>query len=284
MGITPPQPLAILCLDIDGTLLDSNEQVHTNDVWILQHLPPDIQLILTTGRPLHSAKPALQMNGVFQEQGLPIPGVYMNGGVAYFPNEQLCFENPLSTETGQVLYQLSTRFPDSEFVFFTVSEAFLANRTPFGDRVVKNHHINAIGEVSGDLPEKIIKVLVLNEDPEALEKIRQATRGLNAEMAYSLSYIFEFNPPGITKGATLLQLLKGLAMENRPIFAAGDGENDLSLFALAKRSFAPDSARPAILAQADQIIPRNKNGLLLPILEQIRSYLAKNDYPKRPEI
>ncbi len=284
MGLATPQPQVILCLDIDGTILDSNEQVHPNDVRILRHLPPEIQLILTTGRPLHSAKPALQMNGIFQEQKLPIPGVFMNGGVAYFPNEQLCFEHPLSRETSQSILELSKTYPNSEFVFFTVSEAYLGNRTPFGDQVVRNHHIHAIGEVSGDLPDKIIKVLALNEDPEALEMILQATRGLNAEMAYSLPYIFEFNPPGITKGATLLHLLKELAMENRPIFAAGDGENDLSLFALAKRSFAPDTARPTILARADQIIPRQKNGLLLPILEKIRSYLANEGYPNRPEI
>lgn len=284
MGLATPQPQVILCLDIDGSLLDANEQVHPHDVRILRHFPPDIQLILTTGRPLHSAKPTLQANGVFQEKKLPIPGVFMNGGVAYFPNEQLCLEYPLSSETSQSLLELSKTYPNSEFVFFTVAEAYLANRTTFGNQIVKNHHINAVGEASGDLPDKIIKVLVLNEDPEALEMIRQATRGLNAEMAYSLPYIFEFNPPGITKGATLLHLLKKLAMENRPIFAAGDGENDLSLFALAKRSFAPDTARPTLLARADQIIPRHKNGLLLPILEQIRSYLANDGYPKRPEM
>lgn len=284
MGLASPQPLVILCLDMDGTLLDANEQVHPNDVRILQHLPPGIQIILTTGRPLHSAKPALQLNGIFQEQKLPIPGVFMNGGVAYYPNEQLCLEIPLSPETGQKIYKLSTRFPDSEFVFFTVSEAYLANRTTFGDQVVKDHHINAVGEISGDLPDKIIKVMAFNDDPHELEKMRRATRHLNAEIAFSLPYIIEFNPPGVTKGATLFQLMKELALENRPIFAAGDGENDLSLFAMAKRSFAPDSARPTVLAQADQIIPRNKNGLLLPILEQIGSLSANDDYPKRPEM
>ena len=269
MGLTTPQPQAILCLDIDGTLLDSNEQIHPRDIQVMQHFPPEVQLILTTGRPLHSAKPVLQMNGIFQKQKLPIPGVFMNGGVAYFPNEQLCLENPLSQETAQAIFELSKHFPLSEFVFFTVSDAYLANRTTFGDQVVKNHHINAVGEMSDDLPDKIIKVLAFNNDLKELDMIRRATRDLNAEMASSLPYIFEFNPPGVTKGATLLQLLEILAMDNLPIFAAGDGENDLSLFRLAKRSFAPETALPAILERADQVIKRNINGLLLPIFEQI---------------
>jgi hydroxymethylpyrimidine pyrophosphatase-like HAD family hydrolase len=88
-------------------------------------------------------------------------------------------------------------------------------------------------------------------------------------MVYSLPTIFEFNPPGVTKGATLKQLLQALAMDTLPIFAAGDGENDLTLLSTAKRAFAPANAHPAVLEQADVIIPRNKNGLLEPILENI---------------
>ncbi len=273
MGLTTPQ--VVLCLDMDGTLLDANEKVHPNDVRILQHLPPGVQLILTTGRPLHSAKSALQMNGVFQEQKLPIPGVFMNGGVAYFPNEQLCFEHPLSRETSQSLLELSPAFPNSEFIFCTVSEVYRMNRTALGTEICHNHHFNVIGDFDNNIFENIIKVMAFNNDPGELDLIRQASDGLDAEMTISLPFILEFNPPGVTKGAALLQLMKELKLENRPIFAAGDGENDLSLFTLAKRSFAPDSAHPTVLAQADQIIPRDNNGLLLPILDQIGSLSSR---------
>ena len=120
--------------------------------------------------------------------------------------------------------------------------------------------------------------------PAELDLIRQAATGMKAEMAVSLPFIFEFNPPGITKANTLLQLLKELELETVPIFSAGDGENDLSLFDIAKQAFAPDSARPIVLEKANKVIFRNKNGLLEPILDQIRLYLAGNDYPNRPEI
>ncbi|MBG0783482.1 MAG: HAD family phosphatase [Anaerolineaceae bacterium] len=267
--MSDPRPQAILCLDIDGTLLDSDKKIHPNDVRLLQDFPPEIQLILATGRPLHSAKPALQANGVFTQPRLPIPGVFMNGGAAYFPNEELCITRPLSQETVEEIYLLSKDFPDSEFVFFSVSKAYLANRTPYGDMLVKDHFINVVGEISGEPPENIIKILTLSDDPDTLALIRQATRHLDAEMVYSLPTIFEFNPPGVTKGATLKQLLLALAMDTLPIFAAGDGENDLALLSIAKRAFAPANAHPAVLEQANVIIPRNKNGLLEPILENI---------------
>lgn len=269
MGIAVPDPKTILCLDIDGTLIDSNEQIHPKDVQALQHFPPEVLLILTTGRPLHSVKLLLQKNGLFTDRKLPMPGVFMNGGAAYFPDEKLCLAHPFIQETSQMLLDLARTFPSTEFVFFTISEAYPVNPTLYGNRILHLHHIHSVGKALIEILEKIIKVMTMDENPETLDRIREKTKGLAAEMTFSLPYIFEFNPPGITKANTLLQLLQQLASGDFPIYAAGDGENDLSLFRLSKRSFAPDTAHPKILNQADQIIPRNQNGLLEPILKQI---------------
>ena len=255
MGVNTPHPQAILCLDIDGTLLDSNEQVHPNDVRIFQHCPPEIQLILTTGRPLNSAKPVLMMNRVFNEEKLPIPGVFINGGAAYLPDEQLCFEHPLSPQISQTLLELSSAFPNSEFVFCTVSEAYRVNPTALGQHICESHHLNVVGGMDSIPHEKIIKVMAFNNDPAELDLIRQAARGMKAEMAVSLPFIFEFNPPGITKANTLLQLLKELELENIPIFVAGDGERTIyPCSGWQQRSFTPETAHPLILERADQII------------------------------
>ena len=269
MTSTPNHPKAILSLDIDGTLLDANEQVHPNDFQLLQHFPDEVLLVLNTGRPLHSAKDALYKNGLFTKQKLPMPSIFMNGGVAYFPGEQLYLDHPFDPAAGHELLQLTAEFPNTEFVFFAVDIAFLVNPTPFGGRIINQHGINAIGKADFGIVDNIIKALALNDDAEILEMIREKAKGMKAEMSYSLPFIFEFNPPGITKATTLMQLLEKMELQHLPVFAAGDGENDLSLFTLAKRSFTPDTAHPAILERADQIIARNKNGLLQPILEQI---------------
>ena len=55
---------AILCLDIDGTLIDAQGDVHPEDIQAINTLPDDLQLILTTGRMLHSAKGVLKQNGL----------------------------------------------------------------------------------------------------------------------------------------------------------------------------------------------------------------------------
>lgn len=269
MGVNSPHPKAVLCMDIDGTLIDADEQVHPQDIQVLQHFPPEVQPILTTGRILHSAKGVLQENGLFKQPCLPLPGVFMNGGAAYLPQEQLCIEHAFAQNARQALLQLSQAFPNSAFTFFSASEVHLVNPTPFAQHISRLHYLDARETAPKDLPERIIKVMVLEEDPQILNQIKAHTENWEAEMAFSLPYAYEINPPGITKANTLTRLLAVLGLKKLPIYIVGDAENDLSLFRLARRSFAPDTAHPTVLHQADQIIPRGANGLLEPILNQV---------------
>jgi hydroxymethylpyrimidine pyrophosphatase-like HAD family hydrolase len=109
--------------------------------------------------------------------------------------------------------------------------------------------------------------MILDQNHNTLAEIKQLAAGLPIEGAYSLPFAFEINPPGITKANTLVSLLTTMGLDDLPVYIVGDGENDLSLFMKSVMSFAPSSAHPAVLTAADHIIPREKNGLLRPILE-----------------
>ena len=265
----PRQPEALLCIDIDGTLIDSHEKVHPTDIRVLRDFPPEIQPVLTTGRILHSAKGVLRANGLFSEPRLPLPGVFLNGGAAYLPNEILCFEHAFSPETRLALIKLAGVFPQTAFTFFGLSEVHLVNPTPFARCVSKLHYLNAREVPYYELPDRVFKVMVLEEDPELLKAIEAAVKGWDAEMAFSLPYAYEINPPGITKAQTLLALLKAMRLDHLPIYTVGDAENDLSLFQIAKKTFAPATAQQIVIAQTDSVISRKKDGLLAPILSQI---------------
>jgi 5-amino-6-(5-phospho-D-ribitylamino)uracil phosphatase len=114
-------------------------------------------------------------------------------------------------------------------------------------------------------------VMVVESDQQLMTIIKQESQGLPATMATSLSYTYEINPLGINKADGLLRLLKSLHMDGIPIYAAGDAENDLCLFEVAHTSFAPNTAYPQVMEQADQLITREEEGLLAPILKQIQS-------------
>lgn len=262
---------AILCIDIDGTLINSKYEIHPRDIQILLKFPEVIQPILTTGRSLQSAKGVLQANGLFTAIPLPLAGVFMNGGVAYLPNEVLCVQHSFPPQTRDALITLAANNPRTTFSFFSIDAVHLVNTNPFSEHIAHRNYLNAHIADAWDVPQNIIKVMVIEQSRRMIEKIKMASKKLEIEMAYSLPYLFEINPSGITKAETLRVLLKKIQLDDLPIFVVGDAENDLSLFELARESIAPETAHTSILARSNHIIPQNKDGLLMPILGHINS-------------
>jgi 5-amino-6-(5-phospho-D-ribitylamino)uracil phosphatase len=257
----------ILGIDVDGTLIDSNEKIHPKDVALLQNFPGEIQPILTTGRSLHGAKGVLQQNGLFEDEPLPLPGVFMNGGAAYHAEEKLLIQHSFSPHTRQTLVELASKYPDASFSFFTLKDVYLVNPTPFAQHISQLHHLEANEVGANEIPKELIKLMILDQDRTALAKIKHQTKDWDVESAYSLPYALEINPRGVTKANSLKDLLREMQLRGLPIFSVGDGENDLSLFRLSQMRFAPASAHPEILKRADHIIQRDKDGLLGPVLD-----------------
>ncbi len=86
---------------------------------------------------------------------------------------------------------------------------------------------------------------------------------IQAEKTYSLPTIYEIAPPGATKGAGLISLLHALDVPGDvEILVAGDGENDLSLFTVATKSFAPGHASEIVRQAADVIFTPQSAGIL----------------------
>jgi hydroxymethylpyrimidine pyrophosphatase-like HAD family hydrolase len=194
----------------------------------------------------------------------------MNGGVTYLPGEAISQTKTFSPQARQAVINLADNFPQTAFTFFGVNQVYLVNPNPFGRKIGQiNHFILQETDLAG-LPDEIVKVMVVESNPKLMRKVKQESQCLSATLATSLSYTYEINPLGINKADGLLRLLKSLHQDGIPIYAAGDAENDLCLFAVAHTSFAPTTAYPIVVEQADQLITRDEEGLLTPILKQIQ--------------
>ena len=261
---------AVLCMDVDGTLIDANETIHQQDASLLEDFPESIQPILTTGRSLYTACAVLHHNNLFRGEPLPLPGVFLNGGAAYLPGETLCTRHIFTHATLESLRGLAPGHDRSAFTFFTLEKVYLVNPNTFARHISQIHYLEAVEVGVEDVPDDVIKLMVLDQDKAGLKAIKDITGEWEVEGAYSLPYAYEINPPGITKANTLAGLLNAMAMDHLPIYTVGDGENDLSLFKRSRKSFAPASAHPAILEVADEIIHREKEGILKPIIDQIQ--------------
>jgi Cof subfamily protein (haloacid dehalogenase superfamily) len=262
-------PQAIMCMDLDGTLVDEQVRLHPNDVDILSDFPKNILPVIATGRDLQSVKSIFQENGLYLDTSFPLAGVYMNGGVTYLPGEAICQTQTFSPQARKAVINLAAIFPRTAFTFFGVDKVYLINPNRFGREIGQMHHFTLQETDLPGLPDEIVKVMVVESNPKLMREVKQKSQVLPATMATSLSYTYEINPLGINKADGLLRLLKTLHLDRIPIYATGDAENDICLFEIAHTSFAPTTAYPQVIEQADQLITRDKEGLLAPILKQI---------------
>ena len=260
---------AILCIDIDGTLINEQGQVHPCDIEILQDFPQTIQPILTTGRNIHSVKKILRQNGLQKNNHLSMPGVFMNGGLTLLPSEDLCTTHVFTTKALAELIRLAKENKEKPFTFYSLEEVLLVNPNNFAREKLNVLFEEAQDCGPDDIPDEIFKIIIFSEDPHDLDPIKPGVKPLSLEIVFSLPFAYEINPPGISKGTSLIDLTKALRMAHLPIYAVGDADNDLSLFSLATKRFASASAQSAVLNQADFIIQRDQNGLFSTILKHI---------------
>jgi len=263
------QPQAILCIDIDGTLINEEGVIHPDDIEIMRDFPQFIQPILTTGRNINTVKKILKSNDLHKETKLELPCVLMNGGLSFLPGEKLCTKDIFTTNTLSELINIAKETKEKAFAFYTREDVLLVNPNNFALEKLDFLFEEPKACDPHGIPDEIFKVIIFTQDPHAPDPIKPGAKHLDLEIVYSLPFAYEINPPGINKANTLKSLINSLGIDSLSIYTIGDADNDLSLFALSTLSFAPSSAQSAVLKHADHIIYRDQHGLFSTILKHI---------------
>ena len=261
----------IICFDLDGTLLDEQKNIHPNDILLLTASRPEALFIPATGRPLDSIRRTFARNRVYAGRKIPLPMVLQNGALLFAGDEVLLASHPFEPPLQKELISLCTRFKDVTFLFFDANVNYILWPNPFGVKSVNGFELTTrdLSDCNGGC--SISKMMCISESGLALSKIAELVNSLPVESAFSMPTSLEITPENINKGRGLMELLAMLHEQDQPIYAAGDGGNDLAMFQLAKRSFAPLQAPENIRAAASQVIDVSRDGLLGPILKSVRS-------------
>jgi hypothetical protein len=258
-------------MDLDGTLIDHNEEAHPRDINLLNNFPKEVLPILATGRSLPSARGVLEQNGILQGGPFPLPAVFINGAVTQLPNEEILKVHYLEDSILPDLIELTRVFASTAFFFYQPDKVYLVNATLTGEWLSRLHYLNAVECQAESLPRQINKAMAVDKDLAVIDQIREYTRDFHGEMGTSLPFIFEISPRGITKANSVRTLLTAMGYDGLPVYGVGDGENDLTIKPMAEKFFVPASAQESVRNQADVVIDRTQNGILSPILDFILS-------------
>lgn len=261
----------LIFFDLDGTLLNDASEISpfTRDTLILLS-EKNIAYTVATGRTMLSAQ------HILDGHDFDLPQIYNNGVTTWDPkNRELTLKNLLSDA------EIST----------VINLALAQGITPFVNAIDKHHHhfifhAETRHDVEKDLVNKYfsrtnakllpIEALPVNSQVTNIsmiglaDTINEMWLSLNAHedlIAYSGPALegkkyrwMDVHHRLANKGMAVSNLKAQLGASN--IICFGDGDNDLSMFALADESYAPENATGEIKRSASAIIGHNhKDGI-----------------------
>lgn len=271
MSVENSAKTTIICIDFDGTLVDDDGFIHPTDVEILAD-ERSAKFVPATGRPLHAVRRTFERYRLFADRPIPFPLILENGAAVYSEHEMLLSQRSFDSVLQEELMHVVRTSERTSFILFSLDEARLvrANETLWA--MARRFDLDPQPfDIDQKLSVPLSKVAVTAEDPDSLRAFQAEIAELPLEQTYSLPDVLELTPVGVHKGGGLAVLLEDAGRGETEVVVAGDGENDLALFDLADLSFAPESSPTAIQARADHVIDLRKEGLLVPILREVRA-------------
>lgn len=263
--------IKLICTDMDGTLLNDDHTISTENKEALKYaIKKGVIVAITTGRLFTSANYYRSLTGI----NAPIissNGAYIRDKIS----DEVIYENPLSLNESLELYNSLKDF-NFNFFFNTFNTA-ISNK-----KFIKNHpyeinnrDIKCIDEKTLFLYEKnltstlkdldghILKAICVdyaNTNKDDILKARKIIEDTNKyEVVCSNEYNFEIMKKGTTKGSAVENLAKRLNIPLSEVMCIGDGENDLSMLKITGTSVAMGNAPEYVKEAATFITDSNNN-------------------------
>jgi 5-amino-6-(5-phospho-D-ribitylamino)uracil phosphatase len=256
----------IICFDLDGTLLDKNGKIHPEDIEILKN-NKDVLFVPCTGRPLESVELMFHKNGLFLDGPMPFASVTQNGSAIHKAGGEIFQYHAFPMDIQERLLDIFELFPDESFMWMERDRTLLVHPNDFGSYWMDRFSTPWEPYDESCRNNLFGKATCLSSNRKTFEDLTEYIKDLPLEIGVNLSSIYDINPRGITKRSGVLSLLEYYKDNGAPIYAAGDGENDLDLFTLADLSFSPNTSPAAVREKSDYILNITQNGLLTPMLE-----------------
>jgi HAD superfamily hydrolase (TIGR01484 family) len=255
---------------MDGTLVAHNGKIHPIDIKILTY-PGDPVFIIATGRSLQSVRKTFQANGLFTGKPIPYGMVLLNGALLYIPGEIYYSYNAFDPPVQKQLLNKICKFPEITFLFLDKTSIYMINPTSFGWRSCRQFDFEVVIFTGMASEFQFSKLMCISDQPDLLRKFAHTVSNLEIEGVYSLPTVYEITPKGVNKGNGLMKLMKTMNIKPTMVISSGDGENDLSLFAIADRSYAPSTSPDFIKSKADRVLDWHNTGILKPIMSEIEN-------------
>lgn len=261
----------LLCIDIDGTLLDDKKRIPASVKESLKRASDmGCYIALASGR--------MPVGVEIIEEKLGIDCIKICNAGAYILMGGKCIgEECLSLASMKGIYEKVAKKNKVPLWIFRDKDWYVTNVDKYVERevriipyipeIVNVEELAAHWQSEGRLPNK----LLIAADPEILKSIHyDMESGIwqDVDMACSSDRFIEIFPAGVNKGKALETICRHLDIGTEEVMAFGDQELDIPMLETAGMGIAVGNAIPELKEKADFVTKSNNEAGIAYALEQ----------------
>jgi len=251
-------PFEWIAIDVDGTLLDSNENLSPGSAEAFQKACEcGNRILLVTGRSQSSLEFILNQ--------LPVRGPFIGSGGAFIGDlltGEVIQQYTLPRHEVEKAVQLTRQM---DLVLFLDHSNFMLCEKSF-DFIRRAKHVNSYRwKIVPDLMQELTilpeKGLVVGDEIKlkGLFNVYES-RPSEVSITFTSPTSMDILPKGVGKGKALIKLANHLQIPLQHIAVIGDYLNDLEMFKVAGYSIAMGNAPEEVKRAADWVAPTNDEG------------------------
>jgi Cof subfamily protein (haloacid dehalogenase superfamily) len=251
------QPIRMVAIDLDGTLLNRSKQVSDQTVRALRCLPgSNVRVVIASARPPRSVR------GFYRALGLDTLQINYNGALIWDePAGRAVFHRPMDPFVVQRIVALARDLFDDVLVSCEILDRWFTDRhdqtyTTETGRLFKPDVVAPVREICS---QPVTKLMLLGA-PEMLTRLAPVLAERFADdvtILHADEDLLQVMDKRVGKAAALQKVAEIYGIDTEEIMAIGDAPNDVGMLQLAGVAVAMDNAHALVKKVADWIAPSN---------------------------
>lgn len=263
--------MKLIGIDLDGTLLNSEQKISEKNVNALKELSQDFLPFICSGREVEDIKMILK------KSNFTLPVVGLNGALGY-DGDKLIFEFAFDPQSVREANRIISRFPTKVYtnrgsyesqnykdemqkVFREIGSEFSIEELNYEldyEKTIRSTAYESIEEVISQEDIKIYKLFIFIPNRQVKKEIyTRLGEVANISVTESAAVNLEIVPNNVSKGFVFEHMRKIYNLNDPLKIAIGDSLNDLEMFKSADLSFAMANGHKTIKEIADHITVTN---------------------------
>jgi Cof subfamily protein (haloacid dehalogenase superfamily) len=254
----PPQPIAAVLADVDGTLVTSAKAVTTRAIEAIEKLHQrGVLFAITSGRPPRGMRMLihpLEMRG---------PMAAFNGGIIVQPDMTIVDERPVPADVAPTVIDVIRAHGLSPWIYRGTEWYVTDPDAPHAMREAATVQFQPTVVPSYDgLLDRAVKIVGVSDDHDRVERcegVVQQQFGTHVSASRSQPYYLDVTHLKANKGVVAERLSHHYQIPLEQIATLGDGANDVLMFQRSGLSIAMGNASEEVQRQATYVTASNED-------------------------